>query len=192
MLRATDSSGRNDMPIVLAVSDLVAVRPGLIFWTLITFVLVALLLRRVAWGPILKVVDEREKAIAASIESAKRERAEADRLLAEQKEAIQKARAEAADMMRRNAEDVEKLRNELVAKARAEAEKQKDDALREIETERARAVNDVKKTAADLAIQITEKLLNKELDDKTQKDLANQYLAEVSRTTGTGRPEPKV
>jgi F-type H+-transporting ATPase subunit b len=181
------------MPIVLAASSLVDVRPGLIFWTLITFFLVALLLRRVAWGPILKVVDEREKSIAASIESAKRERAEAERLLAEQKDAIQKARAEAADMMRRNAEDVEKLRNELVSKARAEAEAQKTDALREIQNEKAKAVNDVKKVAADLAIQITEKLLNKQLDDKTQKDLANQYLAEVSRTAGgPTRPEPKV
>ena len=71
------------MPIVLAASNLVDVRPGLIFWTLVTFFLVALLLRRVAWGPILKVVDEREKSIAASIETAKRERAEAERLLDE-------------------------------------------------------------------------------------------------------------
>src|SRR5215469_14500945 len=159
------------MPIVLAVSDLVAVRPGLIFWTLVTFILVALLLRRVAWGPILKVVDEREKTIAASIESAKRERAEAERLLAEQKEAIQKARAEAADMMRRNAEDVEKLRNDLVSKARAEAEAQK-----------TKAVNEVKNVAADLAIQIAEKLLNERLDASKQKELASQYLSEVSRT----------
>jgi len=79
-----------------------------------------------------------------------------------------------------------------VAKARAEAEAQKTDALREIENERVRAVHDIKKTAADLAIQITEKLLNKQLDDKTQKDLANQYLSDISRVTGTGRPEPKV
>ncbi|HVP62463.1 MAG TPA: F0F1 ATP synthase subunit B [Myxococcaceae bacterium] len=181
------------MPIVLAASNLVDVRPGLIFWTLVTFSLVALLLRRVAWGPILRVVDEREKSIAASIESAKRERAEAERLLAEQKDAIQKARAEAAEMMRKNAEDVEKLRKELVTKARAEAEAQKTDAIREIENERARAVNDVKNVAAALAIQITEKLLNKHLDAETQKDLANRYLAEVSHTAaGTGRPEPKV
>jgi len=180
------------MPIVLAASNLVDVRPGLIFWTLITFFLVALLLRRVAWGPILKVVDEREKTIAASIESAKRERAEAERLLAEQKDAIQRARAEAADMMRRNAEDVERLRTELISKARAEAEAQKTDALREIENERVRAVNDVKRTAADLAIQITEKLLNRQLDDKTQKELANQYLSDISRVAGPGRPEPKV
>jgi len=181
------------MPIVLAVSDLVAVRPGLIFWTLVTFILVALLLRRVAWGPILRVVDEREKTIAASIESAKRERAEAERLLAEQKEAIQKARGEAAEMMRRNAEDVEKLRNDLVSKARAEAEAQKTDALREIQNEKTKAVNEVKNVAAELAVQIAEKLLNRELDDKTQKELASQYLAEVSRTAGgTPRPETKV
>jgi F-type H+-transporting ATPase subunit b len=180
------------MPIVLAAASLVDVRPGLIFWTLVTFFLVALLLRRVAWGPILKVVDEREKAIAASIESAKRERAEAERLLAEQKEAIQKARAEAAEMMRRNAEDVERLRNELVSRARAEAEAQKTDALREIQNEKVKAVNEVKNVAAELAIQIAEKLLNEKLDASKQKELANQYLAEVSRTAGGSRPEPKV
>jgi F-type H+-transporting ATPase subunit b len=181
------------MPIVLAVSDLVAVRPGLIFWTLVTFILVALLLRRVAWGPILKVVDEREKTIAASIESAKRERAEAERLLAEQKDAIQKARAEAAEMMRRNAEDVEKLRKDLVSKARAEAEAEKTDALREIQSEKTKAINEVKNVAADLAIQIAERLLDERLDASKQKELANQYLAEVSRTAGgQTRPEPKV
>ena len=181
------------MPIVLAASSLVDVRPGLIFWTLITFFLVAVLLRRVAWGPILKVVDEREKAIAASIESAKRERAEAERLLAEQKEAIQKARAEAADMMRRNAEDVEKLRKDLVSKARAEAEAEKTDALREIQSEKTKAINEVKNVAADLAIQIAERLLDERLDASKQKELANQYLAEVSRTAGgQTRPEPKV
>jgi F-type H+-transporting ATPase subunit b len=181
------------MPIVLAASNLVDVRPGLIFWTLITFFLVALLLRRVAWGPILRVVDEREKSIAASIESAKRERAEAERLLAEQKEAIQTARAEASEMMRKNAEDVEKLRVDLVARARAEAEAQKTEALRDIQNEKVKAVNEVKGLAADLAIQIAEKLLNERLDGPKQKELATQYLAEVSRTTGgTGRPEPKV
>ena len=181
------------MPIVLAASSLVDVRPGLIFWTLVTFFLVALLLRRVAWGPILKVVDEREKAIAASIESAKRERAEAERLLAEQKDAIQKARAEGAEMMRRNAEDVEKLRNELISKARAEAEAQKTDALREIQNEKAKAVNDVKNIAAELAIQIAERLLNERLDATKQKELASQDLAEISRTAGrSDRPVTRV
>jgi F-type H+-transporting ATPase subunit b len=178
------------MPIVLAAS-FIDVRPGLIFWTLITFFLVAVLLRRIAWGPILTLVDQREKAIAASIESAKRERAEADKLLAEQKEAIQKARQEAAEMLRRNAEDVERLRGELVSKARAEAEAQKTQALREIENERIKAVAEVKSLAADLAIQIAEKLLNERLDGEKQRELASEYLAEVSRAAPGGTaPRP--
>jgi len=178
------------MPLLLA-AGLVDVRPGLIFWTLVTFFVVAFVLRRVAWGPILQVVDQREKAIAASLESARRERQEAEKLLAEQKDAIQKARAEAAEMMRRNADDVEKLRIELVSKARAEAEAQKTDALREIASERAKAVAEVKSLAADLAVQIAEKLLNERLDEPKQRELAAQYLAEVGKTTGAPRPAPK-
>jgi F-type H+-transporting ATPase subunit b len=178
------------MPLLLA-AGLVDVRPGLIFWTLVTFFVVAFVLRRVAWGPILKVVDQREKTIAASLESARRERQEAEKLLAEQKDAIQKARSEAAEMMRRNADDVEKLRIELVSKARAEAEAQKTEAIREISSERAKAVAEVKSLAADLAVQIAEKLLNERLDAPKQRELAAQYLAEVGKATGAPRPTPK-
>jgi F-type H+-transporting ATPase subunit b len=178
------------MPFVLAAS-FIDVRPGLIFWTLITFFIVAVLLRRIAWGPILNLVDHREKTINAAIESAKRERAEAERLLAEQKDTFQKARQEAAEMMRRNAEDVERLRTELVSKARAEAEAQKTEALREIENERVKAVAEVKSLAADLAIQIAEKLLNERLDGPKQRELASEYLAEVGRVApGGAAPRP--
>ena len=179
------------MPLLLAAAGLLDVRPGLIFWTLITFGVVAWVLRRVAWGPILKVVDQREKSIAAAIETARRERQEAEKLLAEQKDAIQKARSEAAEMMRRNADDVEKLRNELVSKARAEAEAQKTEALREIASERVKAVAEVKSLAADLAVQIAEKLLNERLDAPKQKELAAQYLADLGKTPSGARPTSK-
>ena len=76
------------MNFLLLAAPFTDVRPGLIIWTLITFVIVFFLLRRMAWGPILKAVDEREKAISGSIEAAKRERAEAEKLLGEQKTAM--------------------------------------------------------------------------------------------------------
>ena len=79
-------------------------------------------------GPSSTLVDEREKQIASAIESAKRERAEAEKLLAEQKTAIAEARREAAEMMRSNQADVEKFREELMAKSRKEAEELKADA----------------------------------------------------------------
>src|SRR6218665_31230 len=85
------------LPNVLAASSIVEVRPGLIFWTLVTFILVAIILRWKAWGPILAVVEEREKQITSSIEAAKRERAEAEKLLAEHNKATAQGKARTVD-----------------------------------------------------------------------------------------------
>ena len=112
------------LPYVLA-SQLHEVRPGLIFWTIVTFLIVVFVLRAKAWGPILGLVEEREKQITNAIESAKRERAEAEKLLAEQKTAIAEARREAAEMMRKNQAEMERFREELMAKSRKEAEELK-------------------------------------------------------------------
>jgi F-type H+-transporting ATPase subunit b len=171
------------MPLLLAASSLLEVRPGLIFWTLVTFLLAALVLRRVAWGPIINRVEEREKTIQAAIDSAKHERAEAEKLLGEQKAAIAVARREAAEMVRRNAEDVERLRADLLAKARVQAEELKADAKRSIDDEKLKAVAEVKGVAADLAIQIAEKLLGEHLDADKQRALAQAYLESLGRTT---------
>jgi F-type H+-transporting ATPase subunit b len=160
------------------------VRPGLIFWTLITFFIVAFILRRSAWGPILKAVTSREKAISDSIEAAKRERAEAEKLLGEQKSAIAAARAEAAEMMRKNQTDMEKFREDLMAKSRKEAEDLKADARRSIEEEKNKAVADLKAHAVALAIQVAEKLLEEKLDDAKHKALAEKFITDL----GTKRP----
>ena len=157
------------------------VRPGLILWTLITFFIVAFLLRRLAWGPILKAVDQREKAISDSIESAKRERAEAEKLLGEQKTAIAGARAEAAEMMRKNQADMEKFREDLMGKSRKEAEDLKTDARRSIEEERTKAVAEIKKHTVALALQVAEKLIEEKLDDAKHKALAEKFVQELGK-----------
>lgn len=156
------------------------VKPGLIFWTLITFFIVAFVLRRAAWGPILKAVGEREKAISGSIEAAKRERAEAEKLLGEQKTAIAGARAEAAEMMRKNQADMEKFREDLMGKSRKEADELKADARRSIEEEKNKAVAELKAQAVSLAIQVAEKLIEEKLDDAKHKALAEKFVADLS------------
>ncbi len=157
------------------------VKPGLMIWTLVTFILVAFILRRVAWGPILKAVDEREKQITSSIEAAKKERAEAEKLLTEQKTAIAAARQEAADMMRKNQSEMDRFRDELMAKARKEADELKKDAERSINEEKNRAVAELKGQAVSLAIQIAEKLLEQELDQNKHKALAEKFIAELQK-----------
>ncbi|WP_375769998.1 F0F1 ATP synthase subunit B [Archangium gephyra] len=164
------------LPNVLAASSFVEVRPGLIFWTLVTFIIVAIILRAKAWGPILSLVEEREKQIASSIEAAKRERAEAEKLLAEQKTAIAEARRDAQEMLRRNQQEVEKFREELMAKSRKEADEFKSGAMREIEEQKSKAIAEVKAMAVDLSMEVASKLLNERLDDTKHRALAEQFV----------------
>ena len=167
------------MRLLLLAASFTELRPGLIFWTILTFVIVAFVLRAKAWKPILDLVAEREKQIHNAIEAAKRERAEAEKLLAEQKTAIAEARREAAEMMRKNQVEMERFREELMSKSRKEADELKADAKRVIEDERAKAVAMVKGEAVSLAIAIAEKLISEKLDDSRHRALAEQFIAQL-------------
>jgi len=169
------------MPLVLAASSFTEIRPGLIFWTIVTFIIVAIVLRVTAWKPILELVSEREKQIEDSIQAAKRERAEADKLLAEQKAEVAKARHEAAEMMRKNQADMERFREELMATSRKEAEQLKAEAERSINEERVKAIAEVKALTVDLAIDIATKLLGEQLDGPKQRKLAEQFIEQLPK-----------
>lgn len=173
------------LPVFLAADGFMQIRPGLIFWTLVTFLLVFFVLRAKAWKPILDLVGEREKQISAAIESAKRERAEAERLLADQKTAIAEARREATEMMRKNHADMERIREELLAKSRKDADELKLQARREIDEQKNRALAEVKAMVVDLAINIAEKLLGEKLDDSKHRSLAEQYIEQLPKSQGT-------
>jgi len=168
--------------LVLA-SSFTDVKPGLIIWTWITFIVVMLVLRKVAWGPLLRSVEAREKNIVSAIDSAKRERAEAEKLLGEQKTAVAQARQEAADQVRKTQADLEKFREELMAKARKEAEDLKVEARRTIDEERLKAISDIKGEAVKLSLQIAEKLISEKLDDAKHQALAQQFAVDLSRKT---------
>jgi len=173
--------------LILGASGFTEVRPGLIFWTLVTFIVVALVLRAKAWKPILDLVAEREKSIKKAIEAAKRERAEAEKLLAEQKAAAAEARREAGEMMRRNQAEVERFREELMAKSRQEAEQLRVDAQKVIEEEKARAIAEIRAVAVDLAIDIASKLLSERLDDAKQRALAQEFVEQLPKADGRVR-----
>src|SRR5512141_3439272 len=120
------------VPSVLAAGGITDINPGLTLWTAITFLVLLFVLRRFAWGPIVGMLNEREKTIRDALEEAKRERAQAEKLLAEQKEALAQAQREAAEIARRNQQEVEVLRQELTARARKEADELLHDARRQI------------------------------------------------------------
>jgi F-type H+-transporting ATPase subunit b len=164
---------------VLAAGGLTQINPGLTLWAAITFLVLLVVLSKFAWGPIVKMLDEREKTIHGAIESAKKERAEAEKLLASQKESLAKATREAAELAKRNQDEVEKLRQELTAKARKEAEELVASARKQIIEEKTKAAAELRGMVADLAIEAAGKLVKASLDDKAQRALVEDYLKQL-------------
>jgi F-type H+-transporting ATPase subunit b len=164
---------------VLAAGGLTQINPGLTLWAAITFLVLLVVLSKFAWGPIVKMLDEREKTIHGAIESAKKERAEAEKLLASQKESLAKATREAAELAKRNQDEVEKLRQELTAKARKEAEELVASARKQIVEEKTKAAAELRGMVADLAIEAAGKLVKASLDDKAQRALVEDYLKQL-------------
>jgi F-type H+-transporting ATPase subunit b len=164
---------------VLAAGGLTQINPGLTLWAAITFLVLLLVLSKFAWGPIVKMLDEREKTIHGAIESAKKERAEAEKLLASQKASLAQASREAAELAKRNQDEVEKLRVELTAKARKEAEELVASARKQIIEEKTKAAAELRGMVADLAIEAAGKLVKASLDDKAQRALVEDYLKQL-------------
>lgn len=169
------------MDMVLAAS-LTDANPGLAVWTLVTFLLVATVLRWKVWGPLMKIIGEREQTIQDAVDSARKEREEAERLLSDQKVAAEKARKETAELIKQNREEVEKAKEELFAKARSEADAMLAQARRTIEEEKRKALAEVREVAVTLAIGAAGKLLERNLDDASQRKLAEDYLQQLSKS----------
>ncbi len=167
---------------VLAAGGITDLNPGLTLWTAITFLVLLVVLSRFAWGPIVRMLDERERTIREAIEAAKKERADAERLLAEQKAALAHAQREAADLARRNQQEVEALRQELTARARKEADELVASARRQITEEKVKAMQELRAQVADLAIDAASRLVKANLDDATQRQLVEDYIAQLPAT----------
>ena len=164
---------------VLAAGSITDINPGLTLWTGITFLVLLLVLAKFAWGPIVTMLAERERSIREAIESAKKERAEAERMLAEQKHVLAQAQREAAELARRNQAEVETLRQDLTARARKEADDLVAGARLQIADEIAKAKAELKAQVVDLAIDAASRLVKANLDEKSQRALVEEYIAQL-------------
>ncbi len=151
--------------------------PGLTLWTAITFLILIAVLSKFAFGPIMKLLIDRERTIREAIEQAKKERAEAERMLAEQTSSLAAAQREAAALAQRSKQEVEVLRADLTARARKEADELVASARRQIQEEKVKALGELKGQVADLAIEAARRLIQSSLDEKAQRALVEEYIA---------------
>lgn len=155
---------------------LLNIEPGLIIWTVITFVILLVVLRKVAWGPILIALEQREHTIRNSLEEAQRARQEGAQLLAQHQQLLAEANREVARLLEQGREEAERLRVSMTEQAREEAQRLIEIARRDIGRERQLAMQELKNTAADLALAAAGRLLNTAMTTEDHRRLVTEFL----------------
>lgn len=150
---------------------------GLIFWTLIAFIVVLFILGKYAWPAIMTSLNERERGIADAIASAERVKAEMASLQSENEALLTKAREERAVMIKEAKETADKMIADAKERAKLEYERIVADAQVSINQQKNAALTEVKNQVGTLVIEVSEKILRKELSDKTQQEKYIQELA---------------
>jgi len=161
--------------------SLVDVNPGVVFWTTVTFILLLLILKKVAWKPILTALDQREASIRESIEKAEKAKEEAEKILLENKERLAKADEESKKLVNKSREYAEGLKEQMLKESKEQAQKIVNDATLEIERKRETAFDELKSQVAEIAVQAAEKILKENLNKETQKKIADNYINEITK-----------
>jgi F-type H+-transporting ATPase subunit b len=161
--------------------DLITPELGLVFWTLITFLILLFILKKFAWKPILGAVSDREEGIKDALASAEKARKEMENLHADNERILQEARAERETMLK----DARDMKNKIVSEAKEEAQAQAgkiiEQAQAAIESEKKAAMAELKSHVAGLSLDIAEKVVREELSNKDkQMKLVEDMLGEAT------------
>ncbi|MEO6327530.1 MAG: F0F1 ATP synthase subunit B [Ginsengibacter sp.] len=151
---------------------------GLILWTILAFVIVFFILKKFAWKPILNSMNQREQGIADSLSTAERIRGEMALLKSENEELLVKAREERALMLREAKETKEKIINDAKEQAKVETNKIIGDAQSAIDQQKMAAITDLKNQIGNLVIEVSEKILRRELSNKEEQETYIKQLTD--------------
>lgn len=153
-----------------------------LFFQVVNFLLLLYILNRFLFKPLLARMDERGSKIEKGLEDAEVAARDRELARAEREAAVVEARKEANEMIARANKIADDTRNEILTEARAEAEKVTARAREEIVAEKDRAMAEIRGQVAELALAAAGKLIRHEMDDKAQKRLVEEFLAEVQPT----------
>ena len=158
---------------------LLALQGGLMFWTLVIFVLVFLVLKTFAFGPITKAVNDREQALLDAIAAAKKDRDDAAALLAEHRKKIEEARNEAQRFIAEGRAQAEKMKADMLEATHTQQAELLERAHRDIDAEKTKAIDELRREAIDLALAGASKVIEKNLDDVQNRKLVESYLSSI-------------
>jgi F-type H+-transporting ATPase subunit b len=165
------------MPV--AANPLIEVTPGLMIWTLICFTITFLVLKRFAFGPIQKIIDERRQRIRESLQEAEHAREESRKLLEEHRALRANARSEAEEILSEARRVAEALRERAREETELDRQRRLEETRRQIEAETQRALEEIRAEVAELALVAAGKVTRKALDRDDHRRLIEEALSEL-------------
>ena len=157
------------------------VHGGLLAWTVITFVLLLVVLKKVAWGPILDALDARENEIKDALNAAEKAREEAERVSSDYEDAIRKAQADAQQLISDAKTAGEKVKLDLEAIASEKADEIIEKAKAQIDAERVKVISEIKTVAVEISLSAAAKVIEKNLDSDDNRKLVNEALEGIGQ-----------
>jgi F-type H+-transporting ATPase subunit b len=154
---------------------------ALTVWTLVLFGLFAFVMTKFGWGPLLKIVHEREHSIREAVENSEKANAEAKSLLEKHRQLMEELTRERGDILKTAHQEAEKLRADLQAQAKADGDRMIERAKEQIEREKQEAIRELRGEVANLAVAAASKIVTSSLTPDAQKKLVNDFLSALPR-----------
>src|SRR5213075_782356 len=165
--------------LLVASNALIKVTPGLMIWTIVAFLITLFVLKRYAFGPIQKTIDERRQRIEQSIHEAEEARKEARRLLEEHRALIGQARGQAEEILVEARKVADAQRERVRTETEADRQRRLEETRRQIEAETHRALEQIRSEVAELTLVAAAKVTGKALDDADHRRLIDEAIQEL-------------
>jgi len=172
------------IPGVLAAGGLTDINWTLFWATLVLFGIFAFVMSKLAWKPLLAMIEEREKGVRDSVEGAQRASAEAQALLAQHQELLREGGRQREEIIKRAISDAEQLKADLSAQARSEADQILSKAKEQIEREKRQAIQELRGQVADLAIEAASRIVTSSLTPEVQRKLVHEFIEKLPAARG--------
>ncbi len=160
---------------------LLSVNPGLIIWQIVIFLILLVLLKKIAWTPLLTALHSREQSIQNSLDHAEKLQKDAEGLVEQHKKNLADASIQSMKIINESKEIANKMREELMAKAQEDSRQLIEQAREEIRQEKVSAMADLRNEVSDLAIKSAEKIIKENLDAEKQKKIVSDFVSQIPK-----------
>lgn len=157
------------------------VHGGLLAWTVITFLILLVVLKKVAWGPIIYALESREQEIKDALNAADKAKEDAEKAQKDYEEVVARARAEAQDIITESRKVGDKLKAEIEESARKNAEDIAEKAKVQIVAEKEKALSEIHNIAVELTMKTAEKVVQRNLTNDDNKKFIDDILNQLGQ-----------